>query len=185
MTMAKRSPLAEKLQIVRERIAAAAEKAKRHPSEITLIAVTKTAAPEQIREILQLGVADLGESRVQLLSQRTAQVNEFVQRRIAHGEGGVPEKIRWHMIGHLQRNKVKGVLPLVSLVHSVDSLRLAEELDTQAAPPGPEDSFAAAGECIGGDEQVWRRGRRGRPSGGADRLNAQPPTGGPDDHGAA
>jgi len=134
--MAKRSPLADRLQIVRERLAAAAGKVKRDPSEITLIAVTKTAAPEQIREILQLGVSDLGESRVQILAQRTAQVNEFVQRRIAHGEGGVPEKIRWHMIGHLQRNKVKGVLPLVSLVHSVDSLRLAEELDTQAARLG-------------------------------------------------
>ena len=68
--MAKRSPLAEKLDEVKERIAAAAAKAKREPSEVTLVAVTKTAAPEQIREILQLGVADLGESRVQVLAQR-------------------------------------------------------------------------------------------------------------------
>ena len=59
--MAKRSPLAEKLDEIRERIAAAATKAKRDPGEITLIAVTKTAAPEQIREILQLGVVDLGD----------------------------------------------------------------------------------------------------------------------------
>jgi hypothetical protein len=110
MIMAKRSPLAEKLHIVRERIAAAAEKAKRDPSEITLIAVTKTAAPEQVREILQLGVADLGESRVQVLTQRTAQVNEFVRRNAQGEAGGVPERIRWHMIGHLQRNKVKPVL---------------------------------------------------------------------------
>ncbi len=134
--MAKRSPLAEKLHLVRDRLAAAAGKAKRDPAEITLIAVTKTAAPEQIREILQLGVPDLGESRVQILSQRTAQVNEFMQRRIAHGEGSVPEKVRWHMIGHVQRNKVKGILPLVSLIHSVDSLRLAEELDAHAARLG-------------------------------------------------
>lgn len=131
--MAKKSPLAEKLQLVRERIAAAAEKAKRDPAEITLIAVTKTAAPEQVREILQLGVADLGESRAQVLTQRTAQVNEFVQRQHANAGSLVPEKVRWHMIGHLQRNKVKGVLPLVSLIHSIDSLRLAEELDLQAA----------------------------------------------------
>ena len=134
--MAKRSPLAEKLDEVKERIAAAAAKAKREPAEVTLIAVTKTAAPEQIREILQLGVADLGESRVQVLTQRGAQVNEFVQRRHAHGDGGVPDKVRWHMIGHLQRNKVKAVLPLVSLVHSVDSLRLAEEMDAQAQKLG-------------------------------------------------
>ncbi len=136
--MAKKSPLAEKLQSVKERIAAAAEKAKRDPAEVTLVAVTKTAAPEQVREVLQLGVADLGESRAQVLAQRTAQVNEFVQRQHAHGGGAagvatVPERVRWHMIGHLQRNKVKAVLPLVSLIHSVDSLRLAEELDGQAA----------------------------------------------------
>ena len=128
--MARRSPLADRLNDVRDRIAAAAAKAKREPGEVTLVAVTKTAAPEQIREILQLGVADLGESRVQVLTQRAAQVNEFVQRR--HGDGSVPDKVRWHMLGHLQRNKVKPVLPIVSLIHSVDSLRLAEEMDAQA-----------------------------------------------------
>ncbi|HSU69066.1 MAG TPA: YggS family pyridoxal phosphate-dependent enzyme [Tepidisphaeraceae bacterium] len=134
--MANRSPLAEKLDQVRERIAQAAAKAKRDPGEITLVAVTKTAAPEQIREILQLGVADLGESRVQVLAQRAAQLNEFVARRAVHGDGGFPDKIRWHLIGHLQRNKVKQVLPIVTMIHSIDSLRLAEELDTQAAKAG-------------------------------------------------
>lgn len=143
--MAKRSPLAEKLEEVRQRIAAACAKAKRDPSEVTLVAVTKTAAPEQIREILQLGVADLGESRVQVLTQRAAQINEFVARQRSHGgspgSGGLPEKVRWHMIGHLQRNKVKPVLPLVSLIHSVDSLRLAEEIDAQAAKLGKKVSL--------------------------------------------
>ena len=91
--MAKRSPLAEKLGRVKERIAAAAEKAKRDPAEVTLIAVTKTAAPEQIREVLQLGVADLGESRVQVLTQRAAQVNEFVPAPHAPWRAAtVPEK---------------------------------------------------------------------------------------------
>ena len=140
--MAKRSPLAEKLDEIRDRIAAACAKAKREPSEVTLVAVTKTAGPEQIREILQLGVADLGESRVQVLTQRAAQINEFVQRQHTRGGGpattgsGVPERVRWHMLGHLQRNKVKPVLPLVSLIHSIDSLRLAEEIDAQAAKLG-------------------------------------------------
>lgn len=136
--MAKRSPLAEKLDEVKDRIASAAIKAKREPGEVTLVAVTKTAGPEQIREILQLGVADLGESRVQVLTQRAAQVNEFQQRLIARGEGAgvVPDKLRWHMIGHLQRNKVKPVLPLVHLIHSIDSLRLAEEIDQHAAKIG-------------------------------------------------
>jgi pyridoxal phosphate enzyme (YggS family) len=125
--------LAEKLDEVRGRIAAACERAKRDPTEVTLVAVTKTAAPEQIREILQLGVGDLGESRVQVLTQRAAQVNEFFQRRQAAGDANVAPRLRWHMIGHLQRNKVKPVLPLVSVIHTVDSLRLAEELDAQAA----------------------------------------------------
>ena len=134
--MAKKSPLSEKLDEVRDKIAAAAAKAKRDPAEVTLVAVTKTAAPEQIREIVQLGVPDLGESRVQVLTQRAAQMNEQFQRRITHGSDAAakpPDKVRWHMIGHLQRNKVKAVLPLVSLVHSIDSLRLAEEIDAQAA----------------------------------------------------
>lgn len=75
--MAKKSPLAEKLDEIKDRIAAAAIKAKREPSEITLIAVTKTAAPEQIREILSLGVSDLGEGRVQVLTQRTGRSTNF------------------------------------------------------------------------------------------------------------
>ena len=135
--VAKRSPLAEKLDELRERIAAAAVKARREPSEITLVAVTKTAAPEQIRELLALGVSDLGESRVQVLTQWAGQINEFLQRRLTHGEqGAAAPKVRWHMIGHLQRNKIKPILPLVHMIHSIDSLRLAEDLDVQAAKLG-------------------------------------------------
>jgi pyridoxal phosphate enzyme (YggS family) len=129
--VAKKSELAERLEAVRGRIAAACAKAKRDPSEVTLVAVTKNALPEQIREIIQLGVTDLGESRVQVLSQRGAQINEYFQRRVQLGDLPVMPKIRWHMIGHLQRNKIKQVLPIVSILHSVDSLRLAEELETQ------------------------------------------------------
>jgi pyridoxal phosphate enzyme (YggS family) len=134
------------LDEVKDRIAAAATKAKREPGEVTLVAVTKTAGLEQIREILSLGVADLGENRVQQLAQRAGQVNEFLQRRQAFSGGGgeapapgavtSPDKIRWHMIGHLQRNKVKQVLPVTSLIHSIDSLRLAEEIDVVAEKAG-------------------------------------------------
>lgn len=130
--MARNSPLAERLEQIRQRIASACAQARRQTSEVTLIAVTKTAAPEQIREILQLGVGDLGESRVQVLTQRAVQVNEFFQRQKSHGNEALAPKLRWHLIGHLQRNKVKAVLPLVQLIHSLDSLRLAEELDIQA-----------------------------------------------------
>jgi PLP dependent protein len=136
LKVAKRSALGEKLDEVRERIAAAAQKVRREPGEVTLIAVTKTAAPEQIREMLQLGVNDLGESRVQVLTQRAAQLNEYFQRRVTLGEGPAPEKIRWHMIGHLQRNKVKPALPMVAMIQSVDSLRLAEEVDALAEKLG-------------------------------------------------
>ena len=131
------SPLAERLTEVRDRIATAATKAGRDAKDVTLIAVTKTAAPEQIREIVQLGVSDLGESRVQVIQQRIPQVNEFLARQRTHGEpGAVPTKVRWHMIGHLQRNKVKPLLPLVDYIHSVDSLRLAEEIEQYAGKIG-------------------------------------------------
>ena len=139
--MAKRSPLAEKLDEVRDRIAAAAAKAKRDPREITLVAVTKTAGLEQIREMISLGVNDLGENRVQQLTQRAAQLNEFLQRRQAFGESApVPDKVRWHMIGHLQRNKAKQLLPVVHSIHSIDSLRLAEDLDLLSEKMGRKTS---------------------------------------------
>jgi PLP dependent protein len=129
----KRSPLAEKLDEVRQRIADAAARARRDPGEVTLVAVTKSAAPEQIREIIQLGVADLGESRVQVLTQRAPYLNEFHQRQLGHGVATVAPRLRWHMVGHLQRNKVRQVLPVAGLIHSVDTLRLAEEIETQSA----------------------------------------------------
>ncbi len=129
---AKSTPLADRLAAVRERIAKACDRAKRDAAEVTLVAVTKYAPPEDIREVLSLGVADLGESRVQQLAQRAAQINEYHQRRIAGGnDPTLPGKLRWHMIGHLQRNKVKQLLPHVSYIHSIDSLRLAEELEAQ------------------------------------------------------
>jgi len=120
---------------VMARIDAAAARAGRRGRDIACVAVTKTATPDQIRQIIEMGHADLGENRVQQLQQRVANVEEFLMRRktlagaAPKGVGGVPSKVRWHMIGHLQRNKVKQVVPLVDLVHSVDSLRLAEELD--------------------------------------------------------
>jgi pyridoxal phosphate enzyme (YggS family) len=136
-TVAKKSPLAERLDEVRDRINAAAAKAGREPREITLIAVTKNAAPEQIREIVQLGVPDLGESRVQVITQRIPQFNEFLARQRTHGDASaVPAKLRWHMLGHLQRNKVKPLLPMVDYIHSIDSLRLAEEIEQHAGKLG-------------------------------------------------
>jgi pyridoxal phosphate enzyme (YggS family) len=121
---------------VTERIAQAAARIKRQPRDIVLVAVTKTATPDQIRMLADLGHADFGENRVQQLQQRVVQLEEYLSRKRQLGSvstkapgGDQPaSSVRWHMIGHLQRNKVKPVVPLVQLVHSVESLRLAEEL---------------------------------------------------------
>ncbi|CAG1003916.1 Pyridoxal phosphate homeostasis protein [Phycisphaerales bacterium] len=140
------------------RIAASAAKAGRRASDIILVAVTKTADPEQIRTLLQLGHRDFGESRAQVLVQHAAVVAEYLDRqRLAPSARRVPAEsgdslfgphgaklcaaptapggrdgVRWHMIGHLQRNKARKVIEYVRLVHSVDSLRLAEELQAIA-----------------------------------------------------
>jgi len=124
---------------VMDRIADAAARANRSANEVVLVAVTKYATVDQIQKLLELGQMDLGESKVQHLQQRVAMIDEFLGRRKTLSAAApkskqlVPENVRWHMIGHLQRNKVKQVVPLVSLIHSVDSLRLAEELHNYAA----------------------------------------------------
>jgi len=122
-----------------DRIAAAAERAGRRAEHVTLVAVTKNATPDAIRSLVELGQADLGENRVQQLTQRAPQLDEWLGRKktlagaAPKTEAAVPDAVRWHMIGHLQRNKVKQVAPAVSLIQSVDSLRLAEELHSYAA----------------------------------------------------
>lgn len=144
--------LAERYKLVRQRIENAARKAGRVGSDILLVAVSKHADPEQIRELLSLGHTDLGENRVQHLLHQAAIVEEYLQRlhvlptgrkTTEHTESilstfkgfdkrpsvaGNRGPIRWHMIGHLQRNKARKVMEYVRLVHSVDSLRIAEEL---------------------------------------------------------
>ncbi|MBZ0172678.1 MAG: YggS family pyridoxal phosphate-dependent enzyme [Phycisphaerales bacterium] len=137
--------LAERYRSVLDRIAGATSRAGRSPDEIILVAVTKHAEPEDIRALMELGHVDFGESRVQQLVQRAAMADEWLERvrvlgRAAEGPGDlIGEKTpgldpdhpaRWHIIGHLQRNKARKVVGCVRLVHSVDSLRLAEELQT-------------------------------------------------------
>jgi len=126
--------LRERYDEVRARIAAAADKSGRRASDIVLVAVTKYASIEDIRELVSLGHADLGENRVQQLVQRAAIIEEFNGRRSERGARVAP--VRWHMIGSLQRNKVKQAVDTVRLIHSVDSLRLAEELQEYAEERG-------------------------------------------------
>src|SRR5688572_7469689 len=123
--------LKQRYLAVKERVAAACKRSGADPATIVVVAVTKYAAIDQVRELIELGHVDLGESHVQNLIQRAAQIEEFLQRHRQLGGAKaalVPKQIRWHMIGHLQRNKVRKVLGLARLIHSVDSLRLAEEI---------------------------------------------------------
>jgi pyridoxal phosphate enzyme (YggS family) len=119
--------ISEKIERVKDTIDSACARVGRDPGGIKLVIVTKSATFEQIKEVLQLGITDLGENRVQQLKKVSAQVDEFLQ------ESGDNWQVRWHMIGHLQRNKVRHVLPMISLIHSIDTLRLAEEINTSAA----------------------------------------------------
>lgn len=122
--------LRERYDDVRARVARAAERSGRRASDIMLVAVTKYASIEDIRELVSFGHADLGENRVQQLVQRAALIEEFNARRAERGASVTP--VRWHMIGSLQRNKVKQAIQVARLIHSVDSLRLAEELQEHA-----------------------------------------------------
>src|SRR5712691_4239694 len=107
--------LREHLQEVRARIGAAALRSNRRPEEITLVAVSKTHPAEVIREAIAAGVTDLGENRVQ------------------EAEGKIPEvgrhAARWHLIGHLQSNKARRTVELFDVIHSLDSVALAQRLD--------------------------------------------------------
>ncbi len=121
--------LSDKLKNVQDTICSACERAERDPTAVKCIIVTKSASIEAIKEVIDLGFLDLGEKQVQQLKKVASYIQECFPQQ---GQNGIPG-IKWHMIGHLQRNKVKHVLPLASLIHSVDTLRLAEEISVCAA----------------------------------------------------
>ena len=128
-----RRKLTENLRRIADRVESACGRARREPSDVSLLIVTKYVDVDMVRTLLDMGHIELGESRVQQLTQRAGMISEYRSRLQSAGAGkGLPEP-RWHMIGHLQRNKVKAVLPHVVMVHSVDSLRLAEEISAQAS----------------------------------------------------
>lgn len=129
-TSAIKSKLTENLSVVRNNISESAQRVGRNPESIKLVVVTKSVELDVIRELLELGQIDLGESRVQQLVQRAGMIQEQISRRTMVEGKGLPEPC-WHMIGSLQRNKVRQILPITGLIHSVDNLRLAEEIDTR------------------------------------------------------
>src|SRR5947209_3734446 len=118
MEMKRKTALLGRLMAVEDRIVAAGARAGRSRGEVTLVAVTKTVSVEAARAISDWGVDQLGESRPQELWRKAATVDRLVW---------------WHLIGHLQRNKVEQTLPLVHLIHSVDSLRLLDAIEKEAA----------------------------------------------------
>lgn len=107
----------ENLDIVEKNIQKACDRAKRDRSEVTLIAVSKTKPVSDIREAMDCGITVFGENKVQEIRDKTSEITE---------------PLSWHMIGHLQTNKVKYLPGLVTLIHSVDNKKLAEEIDRQA-----------------------------------------------------
>lgn len=110
-------PLAERVARVRERIDDACERAGR-TDPVTLVAVTKTHPADAVCRVRAAGVADVGENRVGELQDKVGEVGD--------------DTVRWHLIGHLQRNKVRAALPLIHLLHSVDSPRLARAVSDEA-----------------------------------------------------
>ena len=112
--------IAESIKAVREKIDKAARKSGRSIDDITLVAVTKTVPPERIKEAIECGVAVLGENRVQELLEKYDHL----------------ENVSWHQIGHLQTNKVKYIIDKVDLIHSVDSVKLAAEINEKAKQIG-------------------------------------------------
>ncbi len=110
--------LKDRLEEVEERIQEACRRAGRDRSEVTLIAVSKTKPAEVLKEAYDLGIRVFGENKVQELTEKYEVL---------------PKDIRWHMIGHLQTNKVKYIADKVELIHSVDSLKLAETIEKEAA----------------------------------------------------
>lgn len=113
--------LKENLAEVQSRVEQACKRAGREVTEVTLIAVSKTKPVTDLQEIYNAGVRDFGENKVQEMCDKMEKM---------------PKDINWHMIGHLQRNKVKYIVGNVALIHSVDSYRLAEEINIQAKKKG-------------------------------------------------
>lgn len=132
MEVSVRRKLSDNVKRIRERMAAACERRGRSLDEVRLVAVTKTVEVDVVRTAVEAGLLDLGESRVQELIRRAGMVREHLNRRRSMDRTEIPADPRWHMVGHLQRNKVRALLPWVQMIHSVDSLRLAEEISDEA-----------------------------------------------------
>ncbi len=115
----------EKIAQVRERMAAACSRAGRSPEDVTLVGVSKGRSADVVAEAMAAGLQDVGENRVQEAAGKVETLAALGQRP------------RWHLVGHLQRNKIKTALPLFAIIQSVDSVRLAQELSRRARETVP------------------------------------------------
>ncbi|MHC4855351.1 MAG: YggS family pyridoxal phosphate-dependent enzyme [Planctomycetota bacterium] len=159
------SIIADKLKKIQDDVNNACVRVGRNRKNVKIIIVTKTATLPAIQEVLRHGFADLGENRVQHLKQVSDDVDAFLKEN--HGKEAVPSKVHWHMIGHLQRNKVKQTLQICETVHSVDTLRLAEEINTQAHKLGIHANVLLQVNCSGEPQKY------GAPVGAAIHLAEQ------------
>lgn len=116
--MGKNDFIKENIREIEQRIEDACKRVNRNRKDVTLIAVSKTKPVEYIREVMECTMNDFGENKVQEMVQKQEVINE---------------PLLWHFIGHLQRNKVKYIVDCVHLIHSVDSLRLAKQIEEEAA----------------------------------------------------
>lgn len=130
---ARTDTLRENLAAIRARIEDAARKAGRDPSNIALMGATKTVPADIVAEAVRLGLSDIGENWIQEAEPKYAEVS-----RLLNGDDSTN---RWHMIGHLQRNKVKQALSVFDAIDTVDSLRLAAAIDRRAAADGHETAI--------------------------------------------
>lgn len=159
------STIADKLKKVQDDIANVCAKSGRSEKSVKIIVVTKTATLPAIQEVIRQGFYDLGENRVQHLKQVAEEIEAFLKEH--QDDETIPSKVHWHMIGHLQRNKVRQTLQLCEVVHSVDTLRLAEELNTQAHKQGIHANILLQVNCSGESQKY------GAPVGAAIHLAEQ------------
>jgi pyridoxal phosphate enzyme (YggS family) len=116
----------ENLEKIEEIIRVKCSQSGRRREEITLIAVSKTQLPETVRDTFDLGIEHFGENKAQELKQKYSEVDRY---------------INWHFIGHLQTNKVKDVVPITSFIHSVDTIKLAAEINKRAGQSGKKQNL--------------------------------------------
>ena len=156
--------ITQNLKQTQNNIAEAAKKSGRTSDDILLVAVSKTKPLSALQEAYNVGIRDFGENKVQELCDKYDQL---------------PKDIRWHMIGHLQRNKVKYLIGKVTMIHSVDSLRLAEEISKESVKKDAQTDILLEINCAG--EEIWHPPEGYPRAGAADRSSSKCPYPGADD----